>query len=206
MIRRVARRLPCALMALVLTPAFALAQDVPSFDCTRAQSAAEKLVCGDPALAALDRRLADRYAAALDRAGSLDAGAAAATGTLKASQRGWIKGRDACWKAAELQACVEESYILRSGELVALWLLEEPIAETVWQCGESPADELVTMAFAAERPALRLERGDSVEFAVEVPSASGELYEGAFGLSLLVQGDEATLEWPQGTPASCVRR
>jgi len=37
--------------------------DGPSFDCRRAASASEKAICADPALGALDRRIAARYAA-----------------------------------------------------------------------------------------------------------------------------------------------
>ena len=83
----------------------ALAQDGPSFDCAKAQSAAEKLVCGDAELAALDRLLADRVAAALAAVRTLDAGAAEAEDELHAYQRGWVKGRDECWKVEDRRAC-----------------------------------------------------------------------------------------------------
>ncbi len=79
-----------ALLALLLAAAAVQAQDGPSFDCDRAETVAEQLVCADPALAALDRRIAARYAAALDIVRGLDADAAEAEATLRAVQRGWI--------------------------------------------------------------------------------------------------------------------
>ena len=48
---------PALLPPLLLMPAAAGAA-APSFDCAKADSAAEKLVCSDPTLAALDRELA----------------------------------------------------------------------------------------------------------------------------------------------------
>ena len=36
---------------------------------------------------------------------------------MRAEQRGWIKGRDDCWKADDAQSCVRESYIERIVEL-----------------------------------------------------------------------------------------
>jgi uncharacterized protein len=124
MIRRLA-------LLLVLAPLPAQTQEGPSFDCAKAESAAETLVCEDAGLAALDRLVADRYAAAFSVAGGLDAGAQQAVDELRAYQRGWIKGRDDCWKASDLRAsdlgaCVEAAYLRREGELVAQWLLEEP--------------------------------------------------------------------------------
>ena len=57
MIRRLA-------LLLVLAPLPAHAQEGPSFDCTKAESAAETLVCEDADLAALDRLVADLVALA----------------------------------------------------------------------------------------------------------------------------------------------
>ena len=65
---------------------------VASFDCAAAETSAEELVCSDPALAALDLRLAERFSAAIEAAEALDAGAEEAASTLRAFQRGWIGG------------------------------------------------------------------------------------------------------------------
>ena len=64
---------------LIATPA--LGQEPPSFDCSNAESSAEELICKDPQLAALDRRVAERFAAALQVVQGLDTGAEAAEDT-----------------------------------------------------------------------------------------------------------------------------
>lgn len=86
----------------------------PSFDCAKASTSAEEAVCEDPHLARLDLELARLYRLAVrgpnmtpDR---LD--------DLKASQRGWVKGRDACWKAEiGLDRCIEDSYVMRIDDI-----------------------------------------------------------------------------------------
>ena len=82
----------------------------PSFDCGKAESEAEKLVCSEPRLAALDRQLADEYQHALAEPGTDKA-------VLESVQRGWVSGRDDCWKADDLRRCVLESYQTRLVEL-----------------------------------------------------------------------------------------
>ena len=74
------------LIPLMAAPIFGQAS--PSFDCSKAESSAEKLVCEDAELARLDRLGADRYAAALDAVRGLDSGASEAEDQLRASQRG----------------------------------------------------------------------------------------------------------------------
>ena len=81
----------------VLLPGVVLAQEGPTFDCANAEHEAETAICENAELAALDRRLAETYSAALDAAEGLDAGAEEAVAELKAYQRGWIGGRDDCW-------------------------------------------------------------------------------------------------------------
>jgi uncharacterized protein len=184
----------------------AAAQEGPSFDCARAEGAAQGLVCSDAGLAALDRAMAGRYAAALAAARGLGAGAEDAAATLRAEQRGWIKGRDDCWKADDLRACVEDAYTRRDGLLAARWLLESPSATAVWTCGGNPADEIATTFFDTPRPSLRLERGDRTEVAVLAPAASGARYEGEFGVQFWEKGGEATIDWVGGERLTCVRR
>lgn len=87
----------------------AAADPTPSFDCAKAESEAETLVCSTPSLAALDRRLAEVYAAA--KAKKPDS-------TVVAEQRGWVKGRDECWKADDKPRCVEEEYKTRIVQLL----------------------------------------------------------------------------------------
>lgn len=79
----------------------------PSFDCAKATGQVEQLVCKDAGLAALDRKLADAYAKALK---GWPANVAQEQRTF---QRGWIKGRNDCWKDSDVRACVENEYKTR---------------------------------------------------------------------------------------------
>jgi len=81
-----------------------------SFDCARAQTRIEKMVCGDRAIADLDEYLGRYYAAA--RADN-----ARAASCLQADQTEWLKSkRDACADAS----CVKSAYLNRLAELDAL--------------------------------------------------------------------------------------
>jgi uncharacterized protein len=81
----------------------------PSFDCTKAESAAEMLVCQDEELAKLDREIARLFTLANN--GSRIAPNRRAE--LIGSQRGWIKWRDSCWKEQEVRACLYSTYVTR---------------------------------------------------------------------------------------------
>jgi len=192
-----------ALGLLLTTPA--LGEESPAFDCAKAKSSAEKLICEDADLAKLDRLVADRYAAALEAIKGLDAGSAKAENTLRATQRGWIKGRDECWKAADLRECVEAAYLRREGQLVARWMLEKPKGTSFWECGGNPANEVVTVFFDTTLPSVRFERGDTIDTGSLVRAASGSRYEGSFGRSIWIKGKRATYREadPDGTTHEC---
>lgn len=191
------------LCLLIGVPAHA--QDGPSFDCAKAGSSAEKLVCEDAGLAQLDRVVAGRYAAALAVIRGLDAGAQQAEADLRAYQRGWVKGRDDCWKADDLRACVELSYLRREGELVAQWMLQDPVQTAFWACDGNPANEVVTYFYDTTLPSVRIERGDTVDAGSLTPAGSGSKYEGSFGRSIWINGDQATYREadPDGTTFRC---
>lgn len=73
-----------------------------SFDCDRASTRVERLICGDEALKARDEGLADDYRQTLDVAADPDA--------LVRSQRAWLRSRDGCPDAR----CVAQAYDDRS--------------------------------------------------------------------------------------------
>ena len=182
-----------------------LAQSGPSFDCSLAQSSAEKAICADPELAELDQRLSKEYARALVMAQELDYGADEAIDELRATQRGWISGRDECWKAADQAECISDAYLRREGELVAQWFLEEPASVVTWICDENPSNELVTIFFGTELPSVRFERGDRVTVGSLAPTGSGARYDGPFGQFLWMKGNEAIFREadPDGTEYRC---
>ncbi len=189
----------CALLLVV--PVAAGAQDGPTFDCGKAESSAEKLICEDTALAALDRRLAGRFEAALAAATGLDAGAKEAEDTLRATQRGWIKGRDECWKEPELRTCVETEYLRREAELVARFLLEDAAEITELMCGDG-ARALTLYQFATELPGIRVEEGDGVFVgALRAADTPGTYYVGQWGAVVL--GEEPQVEDVYGDKTAC---
>jgi uncharacterized protein YecT (DUF1311 family) len=83
----------------------------PSFDCAKASHEVEELICKDAELADLDRSLADLYAVVLKNT------PASEQNMLKAEQRGWVKGRNDCWKSSDQRGCVKREYEARIGEL-----------------------------------------------------------------------------------------
>lgn len=93
-----------ALLGAVLA-ATCLSASAASFDCTKARSKSERLVCGDPRLSALDDRLAALAAAGKQRA---------------TSPRAYQRALDAAWSVrqkCEDIVCVESWYAQRIAEL-----------------------------------------------------------------------------------------
>ena len=151
----------------------ACASDGPSFDCGGVKSGSiEALVCENAGLSALDRELADVYAAASAKAHNEQ------PPVLKGEQRGWIKGRDECWKAEDARACVEEQYRLRIAELQARYALVDAKGPVFYACDGNPANEVVVTFYATDPPTLIAERGDQTSFMVRSPAASGAKYTG----------------------------
>jgi len=153
-------------------------------------------VCADPDLRQLDQHLAEVYAAARRKAVN------ERPPVLKAEQRGWIKGRDDCWKAgaAGTLGCVRDSYILRIVELQARYRLVPVLAVQRYGCDPAnPADELVVTYFATEPPTLIAERGDQISLMVRQPGVDGARYLGR-NESLWEQGTGVRLLWGYGQP------
>jgi uncharacterized protein len=182
----------------------------PAFDCTKASGTVEKLICADEGLAALDRKLDSVYKAATATAkdGLPD--------TLRAEQRGWVKGRDECWKAegegnpvflteswkaTSVSECVRGEYRLRISELQVQWRLAPEKKPVFYGCENNPANEVVATFFDTDPPAARLERGDRAVIAWQVRSASGAKYEGQ-NVTFWSKGNEARVTW-LGTELKC---
>jgi uncharacterized protein len=94
---------------LALSPAAFAAQ--PSFKCTPQAKEVEKLICNDAELAQMDVTMAGLYKRVMKNTPKAD------QQELKAEQRGWLEGRNDCWKAANHKACVKADYEARIQEL-----------------------------------------------------------------------------------------
>ncbi len=185
----------------------------PAFDCTKATGTVEKLICADEGLAALDRKLDGVYKAALAKARD------DMPRILRTEQRGWVKGRDECWKvtgvdnpvylteswtATDVRGCVDGEYQLRIAELQVQYQLVASKKPVFFACNNEPANEVVATFFETDPPAARFERGDRTVIAWQVRTGSGAKYEGQ-NLSFWNTGNEATLTW-QGEELKCQAR
>lgn len=178
------------------------AAEGPSFDCTKASSSVEKLICQNPELARLDRLLDKTYEQSVEAVKKFPT-AKEDLKKLQAYERGWIKGRNECWKTSNPVHCIQNNYEQRISELQAQYRLVPHGKPVFYTCNDNPADEIVATFFQSERPSVTLERGDSVMVAILGPSGSGARYLGDFGKSFWIKGDEAMVEWPQGTSFNC---
>ena len=165
----------------------------PSFDCANATGTIEKMICNDEQLAAPDRRLAEVYAAARQKAFNEH------PPVLKAEQRGWIKGRNDCWKSASRRKCVDQSYRRRIAELQARYRLVPANGPIWYSCEGDPRNEVVVTFFKTDPPTLEAERADQVSLMYLEPSASGSKYQGRNESFWEHQG-EATIVWGYGSP------
>jgi uncharacterized protein len=174
--------------------------DGPPFACGQVQTEVERLVCGDAGLASLDRQLDQVYRSALAKAH------APLARRLREDQRGWVKGRNDCWKANghktwitaswtvdTVRDCVQAQYRLRISELQAVWRLLPPRTRS-FACQGQPANEVVLNFFDTDPPTLRLERGDRTRTLWRVDGAGAGRYEGQ-NVSLLHEADSVTLTW-----------
>jgi uncharacterized protein len=166
----------------------------PSFDCGSVEAGSiEEMVCKDAGLAALDRKLAEVYAAASQKTVSEQ------PPVLKAEQRGWIKGRNDCWKSSDRRACVEENYRHRIAELQARYRLVMGKGPVTYACDGDPRNEVVVTFFPTDPPTLIAERGDQVSLMYLQPSGSGAKYLGR-NESLWEHHGEAVITWGYGSP------
>ncbi|MGB5425110.1 MAG: lysozyme inhibitor LprI family protein, partial [Desulfobacterales bacterium] len=125
----------------------------PSFDCSKAAGSIEQMICKDDTLSTLDHKMAKVYAAASKKAVN------ELPPVLKAEQRGWIKGRNDCWKSEDERKCVEESYRRRIAELQARYRLAPANGPVWYTCDGDPRNEVVVTFFETDPPTLIAERG-----------------------------------------------
>jgi uncharacterized protein len=166
----------------------------PSFDCSKAGDDSEKMVCGDAELSALDRQLAGEFAKAQAKTG-------ADASTLKATQVGWMKGRNECWKADDKRQCVLESYLTRiaelkinSGDIIVPMPIE-------FACDDNSKPFTVVFYTDMQPEAAVITWGDDQAIAFPKPSASGSRY-GRDGLDFWEHQGEAKVDF-YGNKLTC---
>lgn len=96
------------------SPTKASSEAGPSFSCSAVEKGSmEEIVCQNPSLSAMDLKLNGMYKQALVKSKN--------DPMLKAEQRGWIKGRNECWKEQDKPACISREYTQRMTELQNKW-------------------------------------------------------------------------------------
>ncbi|WP_313346621.1 MliC family protein [Stenotrophomonas sp.] len=164
----------------------------PSFDCDKAASDAETMICADPKLSALDRQLAALYKTLQTSPDELD---------IAAEQRGWVKGRNACWQAVDANRCLVESYQTRIVELRLAAATGPAPTAVQYRCDDAskPLSVVFHNEVDPQAAVIRLGRDQAIAFAA--PSASGSRYTRE-GVEFWEHQGEATLAF-YGTRLSC---
>jgi uncharacterized protein len=182
------------LMALPLVSPVLAAN--PSFDCGKADHDIEQLICKDDELAALDKQLAEVYRTAYQNFPAEE------RNMLKAFQRGWVKGRNDCWKADDPRGCAKAAYETRITELQihgGNLVVPEPVQ---YQCDGGEYDYLTAVFYQKTAiPSVVLTRGDDQVTAFLAPSGSGAKYEGQ-NVEFWEHHGEAAGTW-KGKPFKC---
>ena len=197
-----------ALVGLTLlacaTPA--LAQSGPAFDCSKTEHEVEDLICQNEELAGKDRKMAKVYKQAIAAMEEVDAGGPEAIKELKVMQRGWIGGRNDCWKAEDKRLCTAGAYDRRIAEMQAKYILVDGGEPVFYMCNGNPAYVIVATFIPTDPPSVRLERGDTTKVGILSPSGSGSRYDADFGVYFWVKGDEVQAAWPPDNEMTCVVR
>ncbi|MEM9471205.1 MAG: lysozyme inhibitor LprI family protein [Pseudomonadota bacterium] len=97
----ISSRLLVSGLALVFVSTPGAVQAAPSFDCSKAGTQVENMICDHPKIAQLDSDLADAYRTALR-----DSPWASANRRIRAEQKEWIARRDRC----ETPRCLRQVY------------------------------------------------------------------------------------------------
>lgn len=168
-----------------------------NIDCTAATGDIAILVCGDTGLLSLDKKLATVYLEAEARQGNPP------PVLFTAEQRGWIKGRDDCWKSTSQRACLDSAYTLRIAELQATNLLVTTRGPVIYSCPrpDGSRDEIVAMYAQTEPRTVVLQKGDRSIVAYGAGSSGAGIYRGP-DVTFRVKGAEAQVTW-FGTATTC---
>ncbi|QYJ86668.1 MliC family protein [Shewanella mesophila] len=166
----------------------------PSYDCNSSSlTSIETLICQDDELATLDNQMSKVYRQAVIKANN------EYPPILKAEQRGWIKGRNDCWKSDDKKLCVTGNYIRRITELQAKYRLVAHSKPILYTCDNTPANEVIVTYFETSPASLIAEYGDRVSFMTIQPSASGAKYQGQ-NEQLWEHNGEAMITWGFQSP------
>lgn len=165
----------------------------PSFACDNVQAGSTlDMICQDSDLSALDHELNAVYQAA---AAKVTAGQRS---ILRTEQRGWIKGRDDCWKSADIYGCIVKEYQHRIAFLQASYGLIPGTGPISYLCDNKPDNNIVVTYYPTDPPTLIARYRNSTSLMFLQVAASGTRYQGRNETFWEHQG-EALVTWGYGT-------
>ncbi len=166
----------------------------PSFDCAAVEAGSiEDMICQDSALSAFDRELAAVYQAAAEKV------VAGQRTLLRTEQRGWIKGRDDCWKSAEMHGCIVKEYQHRIAFLQARYDLIPGTGLVSYLCDNAPDNNILVTYYGTEPPTLVARYGNDTSVMFQQVAASGAKYRGRNEIFWEHHG-KALISWGYGAP------
>jgi uncharacterized protein len=154
-----------------------------SFDCAKAATTTEKLICGDPQLSQLDGQLAQAYRRALEGAVNPD--------KLRAEQRAWLRTER---KACGDDACLKTVYAQRLAALAATPARERALGQGPVESAPADGGSGETFKLA---PVLDKAKGDAAVAAYNRRTKDGVLAL-ASGSFTRPDADEVLLVVPSG--------
>ena len=175
----------------------------PTFDCKKANGSVEELICQDNELAQLDQKLSALYKILISQVAPDE------VKLIRAFQRGWIKGRNDCWKSmTSKKACVKKNYLIRiselqvqSGSVMGKQVLYD--CESTARINNDQANNVTVFYYPTDIPSIILTYGIlPSEQAYISPSASGSKYLGG-DILFWTKGKEALFKWKQLEEVHC---
>ncbi|WP_434952957.1 MliC family protein [Shewanella sp. HL-SH4] len=180
----------------------------PSFECNKARGSIEKLICQSEELALLDIQLQPLFSQLVSQVDGQQ------VNRIKAEQRGWIKGRNDCWKADNPKECTKLNYQSRITELQILAGAVEVPSATYYQCGHDPQNKLTAyfynntaipaavFSYSLAKKTSSVPPANLSQLGLLTRTASGAKYQ-AQNTSLWTHQQQATIEQINQPPISC---
>ncbi|MEJ6473763.1 lysozyme inhibitor LprI family protein [Pseudoalteromonas piscicida] len=164
----------------------------PSFSCDDVKiGSMESIICGSNELSSLDKELDAIYRQII---------AEPHPKLFKAQQRGWIKGRNECWKSSDKLKCLKQSYIQRIAELQARFALVKSPMQVQYQCG----NQVLNIAYYDTQPQTLVADFNNSEKIMFIEKAETPSYRSGDYQLRLKKHDNAELIWGYGSkPLTC---
>jgi uncharacterized protein len=182
-----------------------LAEDPQSklahYDCKNRNGEVENIICNNQELIKLDYQLQAIYDQALAKAASIDDRPKEAVKLLKTTQRGWIKGRNDCWKESDAKIkCIKSNYEQRIAFLQAKWILVPQGATNQYFCQENKSGFTITFYPTQPIASIAVEYGDQRLIFLQIDTKNRNRYDGEFGRYIELGNKDGLFVWEQTNP------